>query len=505
MGKRSKGIDASFADEIAERLVKYRHDPYGFCMWAFPWGEVGGDLENYHGPRDWQKELMDEIGEAMRATHDPGTVLRPLLKAVASGHGIGKSAFLSMAIIWAMSTCPGTRIKVTSNTQKQAEKITWPEVSKWWNLSITKNMFNLMGTSLTACDQEFELTWRCDLATWSETNPSAFQGLHNIGKRIVVIFDEAAEIPDVIWEAANGMLTDIDTEIIWLAFANPTKVGTYFHRCFNALRNIWSTKQIDGRLVDGTNKALYTEWAEAYGGEDSDYFRVRVRGEFPRCGDTQLFDSRTVASAVKREPPLEKAEALVLGVDVARFGSDSTVLAFRRGRDAASIPWRSFQKLDTMQVAYRVAEAVREHHVDMVFVDETGMGAGVYDRLVELGIKCQGINFAESPARFGQGMPAVANRRAEMWCYLREWIKGGTIPGEKALIGDLENAQYGFNGRMEIILEKKEDAQKRGIASPDWGDALALTFAAPVFPPTANWMTEKEPDPYDPWSVLYAD
>jgi hypothetical protein len=348
-------------------------------------------------------------------------------------------------------------------------------------LAITAGWFRQSATKLASVVPGHEESWRCDLVTWSEHNTEAFAGLHNQGKRIVLIFDESSNIADKVWEVAEGALTDERTEVIWLAFGNPTRATGRFRECFGRQRHLWNAKAIDSREVEGTNKAYLDELVETYGA-DSDIVKVRVRGLFPSTSSMQFISSLQADEARKRTVHTEEYEPLVIGVDVARFGDDRSTIYFRRGRDARTIPPIKLHGVDTMQLASKVAEQQRYHNAVMVCVDETGIGAGVVDRLKQMGLPVAGITFgsrALGAVRLGEGVK-VANRRAEMWAIMREWLPGGAIPDDQELSDDLTGIEYGFNANDEILLEKKEHMKKRGLASPDDGDGLALTFAVPV-------------------------
>ena len=175
---------------------------------------------------------------------------------------------------------PDCKAVITANTEVQLRTKTWPELAKWYRLALHRHWCNFGATSITARDPKHERTWRCDMVPWSETNTEAFAGLHNQGNRILLVFDEASSINDLVWEVAEGALTDERTEIIWLCLGNPTLSTGCFRECFGRLRHRWHTVQVDSRTVEGTNKEQLAQWIEDYG-EDSDFVRVRVRGEFP--------------------------------------------------------------------------------------------------------------------------------------------------------------------------------------------------------------------------------
>jgi len=328
-----------------------------------------------------------------------------------------------------------------------------------------------------------EKAWRCDAIPWSINNTEAFAGLHNKGRRIVVIYDEASGIIPKVWEVTLGALTDEGTEIIWLAFGNPTQNTGSFREAFGKHRHLWKTRQIDSRDVEGTNKAYLDEIVQTYG-EDSDITKVRVRGMFPSASSLQFISSGLADSARARQVEVDEFEPVVIGVDVARFGDDSSTIYTRKGRDARSVPPVRLHGVDTMQLAARVAEHQRLHAAAIVCVDEGGIGAGVVDRLKQLGLPVVGVQFGGKPlgaVKLSNNIK-VANRRAEMWAIMREWLEGGAIPDDQRLYDDLIGIEYGFNVNDQILLEKKEHMKKRGLASPDDGDGLALTFAVPVLP-----------------------
>jgi hypothetical protein len=244
--------DAEIERQMIGDMAALAHDPLGFVRYAYPWGVKGTELEHYSGPRTWQKAVLAEIGRKLRAgAADTGEVIR---EAVASGHGIGKGALIAWIADWAVSTLEDTKVVITANTERQLFTKTSPELAKWHRLSINRHWFRFTTTALYSTDPQHEKTWRVDLIAWSEHNTEAFAGLHNEGKRIVLLFDEASAIADQVWEVAEGALTDANTEIIWAAFGNPTRNTGRFRECFRKFRHRWNTRHVDSRTVDGTNK-----------------------------------------------------------------------------------------------------------------------------------------------------------------------------------------------------------------------------------------------------------
>jgi hypothetical protein len=489
-------LDEATLDELVDWLALKSGDPLSFVREAFPWGQ--GELSNRTGPEPWQEGILGRIRDGLSPDH-------AVLEAIASGHGVGKSALVSWVILWALSTKRDTRGVVTANTETQLKTKTWAELAKWHRLFIGRDLFKLEATSIFSIDPDHVKTWRVDMVAWSERNPEAFAGLHNQGRRVFMIYDEASSIPDTIWETSEGFLTDAYTERLWLVCGNPTRSIGRFRSAFDDAR--WHTTQVDAREVSFTNRNQIQAWADAYG-DDSDFFRVRVKGVFPRVGAMEFISAYAVAEARTREAEAHLFDPLVIGVDVARFGDDETVLVVRKGRDARSIPAIRLRGLDTMAVAGRVVELAQSLRADAVFIDGGGVGGGVVDRCRQLRLDVFDIQFGGKADRsdiLSQG-EAYANKRAEIWGAMRAWITtgGGTIENEDALAEQLVGPTYGFNQRDEIQLERKEDLKKRGVASPDWADALALTFSFPVVAtPQAGreWLHLPASSDYDPFAT----
>ena len=480
------GPSAADEDRVLATARRFRKDPLGFVKWAFPWGEAETPLEGHAGPEPWQADTLADIRDALAANPVGGA--GPVRIAVASGHGVGKSALVAWLVLWSLATRPGTRGVVTANTETQLRTKTWVELAKWHKLAICRDWLSLGATSIAAADASEaphgQGGWRVDAVPWSAHDAEAFAGLHNQGGRLLLVFDEASSIADQIWETAEGALSDANTEIVWLAFGNPTRNGGRFHDCFGRFSRTWKTRHVDARQVSFTNKAQIAQWARDYG-EDSDFMRVRVKGAFPRAGSAQFIDGERVRAAMTRELPQAPYDPVVMGVDVARFGDDRSVIVVRKGRDGRSFPIEKLKGLDLMQLAARVCRRAAEVNARAVFVDEGGIGAGVVDRLRQLGVPGTfGVNFASRPGGWtpeGQS-PLYANKRAEMWGMVKGWLEQGALPDDPELAADLTGVEYGYDANNAIQLEKKEDMKRRGLLSPDIGDALALTFAWPLRP-----------------------
>lgn len=456
--------------ELGRRTIaaEGRYDPLLFAERAWRWGE--GALEG-HDIRVWQADIFDTIAQHLM---NEETRFLPLRISVASGHGIGKSAGIGMLTTWALSCFRDPRIVITANTEGQLTTKTSPEVGQWVRTSLYGDLFDISTMSIKAKSRPEQ--HRADFVTWSESNTEAFAGLHALGRIVLLIMDEASGIPDVIWDVAQGAMTDENTVLIWIAFGNPTSAVGRFRECFRKYRSSWVTRQIDSRTVEGTNKVALQEIVDTYG-EHHDVTKVRVRGLFPSAADLQFISTNDVDKAYGRHYPRSSYEfaPVVLGVDPAWTGADELVIVKRQG--LVSHILRTIPKNDNdFEIATLIANLEREHRADQVFIDG-GYGTGIYSAGKTMGRDWRLVWFGgESPD------PGIVNMRAFMWKEMRDWLKqGGAIPNDNKLYEDLigvETKPDIRNGRIQLI--SKEEMKKKGLPSPNRADALALTFAAPV-------------------------
>lgn len=476
-------LGGTFHDELLTELGGFACRPRAFVRWAFPWGEADTELSKRKGPEPWQDAVLAYMEKALlEGLSLPEQVIAEALQiAVRSGHDIGKSALVCWIILWAMSTREDTKGVVTANTEKQLRLKLWAELAKWHRLFIAKGFFKVTATSIQASDPDREKEWRIDAIPWSEDNPEAFAGLHNYGKRILVIFDEASGIVDKIWETVDGVMNEMHTELIWIATGNPTRNIGRFRDCFDKAGQgqFWETFKVDSREVSFTNKDRIQRAIDLWG-IDSDYIKVRWLGEFPSSSAAQLIPSDDIRAAMLRPAQSLYGEALIMSVDVARYGDDESVIAFRRGRDARTIPMRRFRGLNNVELGNQVATLKGLHNPDAIFVDGGGVGGGVIDFLRHLGHSPIEVQFGSS-ASVPLGGEIAANKRAEMYLSLRTWLReGGVIENSQDLMRQLISVEYSHSKaktmRDAIVLTPKEEMED----SPDLADALAMTFAFPV-------------------------
>ena len=491
-----------------------RDNPEAFVLFAFPWGQVGTPLERYRGPRRWQREVLRDVARHIRenrgvlqgagvgsenstlasSTAPTGSsnagsdgvqeaILKVLRSAVASGRGIGKSALVSWLILWMLSTRIGASVIVSANSEAQLRSVTWGELTKWTTMAINSHWWEVSATKVVPAQWMTELVerdlrkgtryWAAEGKLWSEENPDSYAGVHNMDG-MMLVFDEASGIPDAIWSVGAGFFTENILVRYWFAFSNPRRNSGYFFECFHAKRDFWATRQVDARTVEDTDKAVYEQIIEEYG-EDSSQARVEVYGEFPSSGDDQFISPGLVADAAGRPAYRDETAPIVIGVDPARGGADSTVIVVRRGRDLVSI--QRYHGDDTMTTVGRVIDVIEEWKPTLVVLDEGGLGYGILDRLHEQRYKVvRGVNFgwkAKNPVMYG-------NKRAELWGAMKDWLRSASIPNDRGLKMDLSGPSIKPNSSGTIFLEGKKEIKARGLASPDAADALACTFAFPV-------------------------
>ena len=480
--------------ELMSRLwaPAIKDNPLAFVMFAFPWGQPGTPLEHFKGPRKWQREVLQHIADHIK--ENQGKLdFNTLRHAVSSGRGIGKSALVSWITIWMLTTRIGSTTIISANSESQLRSVTWAEITKWLATAINSHWFEVSATRLMPAKWLTELVerdlkkgtryWGVEGRLWSAENPDAYAGVHNFDG-VLVVFDEASGIDDSIWAVTSGFFTENTPNRFWMAFSNPRRNTGYFYEAFNSKREFWTTKVVDARTVEGTDKQVYQQIIDEYGA-DSSQAHVEVYGQFPSEGDDQFISANLVDEAMKRPKYQDQSAPIVIGVDPARFGADATVIAVRQGRDIISI--QRHRGDDTMTVVGHVIDAIEQHRPTLVVIDEGGLGAGIVDRLKEQRYKVKGINFGNkstNPIMYG-------NKRAEMWGKMKDWLKTASIPLDRFLKTDLISPMMKPDSKGTIFLESKKDMKARGLASPDAADAICVTFAFPVAHREARESTQR--------------
>ena len=472
------GVEEYFEDELIEQLVSFELDPLATVLFLWDWGN--GLLENRR-LEQWQIDTFVIIRDHLQ---NNATRYKPLKIAISTGHGTGKSAFMSMFQIAMLSNLAFTRVNELANTGQQLAGKTWPEIQKWLDLSLVRDWFDFNAKSLSIRGDAAK-RWRSDAVTWSLNNLAAVAGLHNHMVRVIVLFDEASEIPQKIFEVYEGAMTDKDTQIIWLAFGNPTLNSGAFYDLFFSNKSDWKTRHIDSRTVTLTNKEYLSECVDRYG-EDSDFVRVRIRGLPPRTAINQCIPQEWIDVSRKRIFKFRNEwdyAPCIVGIDGAWTGDDTLEVYVRQGPFAKHI--LTIEKNDNDIVTMsRIVQAVADQHpddeVDAWILDQ-GQGTGLYSAGLNLELK----NIHLVP--FGGASPVLgyANMRTYIWRTMGEWCRDiGSIYNDQALeleLGTPQLHQITTGNRTGWwILESKKDMLSRGVKSPNRGDALAVTFALPV-------------------------
>ena len=484
---------------LLSRLLspKLANDWLALVMFLYPWGKPGTPLEKFKSPHKWQCEELDAISAHIEDNNRRiarGETPEMYRSVTCSGHGIGKGALTNWIEWIMMSTRLGSSTISAANKEEQLRTRTWAEAGKWAALAINRHFFDCGSMSIKpaawfASQVRDQLGIGTDYyyaqgQLWSEENPDAFAGVHN-QNGVCVVLDEASGIPKPIWTIIDGFFTDPTTNRFFFAWSNGRRNTGQFFECFHKDRGLYRTHNIDSRDVEGTDKLYLNGLVQKYG-EDSDEVRVMVRGLFPRLGEDQFIARELVESAVTRPLLADKFSPAILGVDPARHGTDKTVLRWRIGRDARSIKPVVLSGYDTIQVGQAIEDEVARFRRMSNFRQEAiwicidaGQGTGIFDYLMHR----QYPNLELVWFSGKSDDPQWYDRRTFIWAKMRDWLAGGCIDNNQVLIDDLVGPCIKrWEDSDKQKLESKDSMKKRGLASPDHGDALAVTFAINPLP-----------------------
>ena len=401
--------------------------------------------------------------------------------AVKSGNGLRKGFCAAAAVLWFLHCHDPAIVLSTAPTFRQVRHILWRQIRRLYRPAREKLEGKMLDTRWELAEDRYAMGLSADSA-------DEFQGFHSPNMSIVV--DEAEGVSDEIYEAIEAVMTSADPRL--LLIGNPTTTSGAFRRAFYEESHLYHTITISALdspnvkagkvMTPGLTSAKWVQERLDTWGEENPIYRARVLGEFPHQGDGTLFRLSDVEAAIKRgdstTPDVDadpSPPVVILAVDVARFGSDRSVILRRRGATVEEI--RTFHGLDTMQLAGWIIAAIKDFEPGLICVDEIGVGAGVVDRLREQGYRVHGVNVAR---RAHQG-DLFANLRAEGYWQLRELFSTGQIdiPADHQLTGELAALRYGYDSLGRIQIESKESTRQRGLPSPDKADALMLAFLRP--------------------------
>jgi len=406
-----------------------------------------------------QKEVLEALTEHPRV-------------AVKSGNGLGKGYSAAVAILWFIICHDPAVVLSTAPTFRQVRHVLWREVHRLFRRAKFQLEGKLLDTRLELSEVRYALGLSAD-------SDEEFQGFHSPNMFIVV--DEAEGVEEVIYEAIEGVMTSENCRL--LLIGNPTTMSGCFRRAFYEDRELYHNITISALdspnvkeghpAIKGLASQRWVEERRKVWGEDNPIYRARVLGEFPDQAEDTLIPLSAIEAAVNKEgSSVDEAGPLIIAVDVARFGSDKSVILRRRGMVVEEI--KSYRNLDTMKLAGQVAEAINSWQPLEVMIDEVGIGAGVVDRLKEQGHRVRGINVGTT----AQDNEHYANLRAEGYWNLRQLFMDGTIalPNDNELIGQIAALRYSFNSLGKAVIESKDEMKRRGVPSPDKADALMLAF-----------------------------
>ena len=381
---------------------------------------------------------------------------------------------MAWVVLWFMATRFPCKVPVTANSQDQLRDIVWPTLAHWHRLmpGPLRNEFDCRTGRLVRRAAEEDSVAVARTATVQ--TPEALQGFHS--PNLLYILEEASAIPEKVIEVAHGALSTAGSKVLMVG--NPTRGSGFFFDAFHGLRERWSTLHVSS--LDVPYAQGHADDVAARYGEESNVYRVRVLGEFPVEDTDVVIPLHLVEAALRREVEPLAEHHIYWGVDVARFGDDASALAKRQANRLIE-PVKTWRNKDTMQVAGIIKNeyeaTIEEGRPKRILVDSIGIGAGVEDRLRELGLPASGVNVAERPAADER----YSRLRDELWFKAREWFeeRGCVIPDDAALIAELTDVRYDFASNGKIKVEAKDDMKQRNpqMGSPDRADAFVLTFA----------------------------
>lgn len=436
------------------------NDPYLFAVGVMGFLPPGApNPDGAHQLEAWQ-------AKGLKAIRDGNKRL-----SIRSGHGVGKSCFQSILCLWGLLCHSDCKIPLVAGSQDQLRDTLMPEIGKW-----SKKLPPALLMQLDFQSERISVKARPDSCfavcrTASKDNPDAMQGFH--AGFLLFLCDEASGIHEMAYSVAVGALS---TEgAILVMTGNPTDASGYFYDSHTILADRFWTLRVSSEDVPRARGHI--EDVIARHGKDSNEYRVRVCGDWPKAGSDSLIPLDWIEAAMVRnvEP---KRVMPVWGLDPSR-GGDRSALCKRRGNTIME-PVKVFNQKDTMTLAGLIVREWDETEIDdrphEICIDVIGIGAGVVDRLDELGLPVRGVNVGETQsARDG-----FVRLRDDLHWRVREFFerRDCKMPNDKALLAELVSIKYKTTSSGEIKVDSKDDVKKRLLKSPDLFDALMLTFAA---------------------------
>lgn len=399
--------------------------------------------------------------------------------------GTGKTSFLAWLILWVGLTKEDAKLPTTAPVAAQLTNLLIPEVNKWKSKMSTE--FQQL-VEVQSQDVRFKNRNHCFARTARKENTEALAGVH--ASFVCYIADEASGIDQSVFDVIEGALTG--DSFIFIMTSNPTRTTGTFFDSHNKKRSSYQALHFDSEKSSNVNKQWVKDMEAKYG-RDSDVFRVRVNGDFPNINATGLFNLRDLEEAVKRKA--DASGSVVMSVDVARYGVDSTIIALKRGMQLSLLD--KLEQCSTTEVASKVAYHNNQIGAQGIVVDTIGVGAGVFDQLKPIA----GARLIDGNAGFAaDDTNTYINKRAEMYFKLSDAIKrGASIPNDDELIEELLSIEYQFTESGKIKIKSKDQIKEDLGRSPDKADAFALLFFRNVKPAGMAMQGVVRPKMGDAW------
>lgn len=438
-------------DKLATLLQMYKGNPVAFVRGVFG-----------ASPTEQQISLLN------------AAVKKDSRVAVKSCTASGKTAALAWLTYYFLICYPNCKGLITAPTSNQLHRVFRSELALWKSKMdpLFQDFFEIMNEMIYVKGKKSTqfFSW----VTGSADNKESFAGLH--ADKVVLMVDEASALPSEIFDTLYGTLSSGDTSFILVS--NPVRAEGAFYNLFTkeSNRKIWDFFTFTSFGSPNVDK----EWIEEvknYYGKDSDFYKMRVLGEFPLMSEAQFINTSDVEEAMDRQllPSDYYHYPRILGCDVARFGNDASVIVDRQGPKIHNI--LHFKGLDTVSFAEKIVNYYRGDKYSAVCVDGIGVGSGVVDQLKRFQIPVVDVNVSTRSS----DPKTYFNLRSQLYGEVKDWLPGASMPRNDELRDDLIAINYSYNSKLQIILESKKDMKKRGTKSPDFSDALALTFATSTF------------------------
>lgn len=446
-------------ETFKKKVPKYRKNPVLFCKEVLK-------VE----PDEWQQKVLNDLAGNSKVS-------------VRSGQGVGKTGLESWVLLWFLTCFPFPKVIATAPTRQQLHDILWAEVNKWQTKSpILKKILKWTKTKIYM--RKYEERWFATART--ATRPENMQGFHE--DNMLFIIDEASGVADPIMEAILGTLSGENNKL--LMCGNPTKTSGVFYDSHHRDRGMYKAHKVSSRNSKRTNKENIQALERKYG-KDSNVVRVRVDGEFPTAEDDVFIPISFVEQAVMTELNITEIQTVDIGVDVARYGDDETVIATKLNQQIQPLTIKNGQDLmrtasDTIMICKKIRDKYQYTNKIIVKIDDTGLGGGVTDRLLQIK-KEESLEWLEViPVNFSKGIKHkyYADITTYLWSVVRDLLgfkeneEDGDcqliLPDDNELIAQFSVRKYEITSKTKIKIESKKEMKARGIKSPDRADAVAL-------------------------------